>query len=57
MDLNSLIRDAVLIAIGINISMVYFSFLLGNNVLLATSGVSLAVLIIAIAVKAYDLFD
>jgi hypothetical protein len=57
MYLNSLIRDMVLIAIGLNIAMLYFSFLLGNMSLLATSGVSLAALLIAMALKAYDLFE
>ena len=57
MDLNSLLRDVVLVAIGMNIVMLYFSFLLGDMSLLAMSGVSLAALLIAMALKAYDLFD
>jgi predicted transglutaminase-like cysteine proteinase len=37
--------------------MIYFSFLLDNKTLLATAGVSLAALLIALAIKAYDLFE
>ena len=57
MNINLLIRDVVLIAIGINVAMIYFSFLLDNKTLLATAGVSLAALLIALALKAYDLFE
>ncbi len=56
MNLNLLLRDIILIAIGLNIAMMYFSFLLGDMSLLATAGVSLSVLLIAMAIKAYDLF-
>jgi hypothetical protein len=57
MDLNSLLRDVVLVAIGLNIAMLYFSFLLDDMSLLAMAGVSLSALLIAMALKAYDLFE
>ncbi len=57
MDLNMLIRDAVLIAIGLNIAMLYFSFLLGDMSLFAIAGVSLFALLVSMAIKAYDIFD
>ena len=56
MNLNLLLRDIILVAIGLNIAMMYFSFLLGDMTLLATAGVSLSILLIAMAIKAYDLF-
>ena len=57
MTLSSLLRDIILVAIGINISLMAVGFMLGNNSLLATSALSLASLLVAIALKAYDIFD
>jgi len=57
MTLRSLIRDIILIAIGINMTCVAVGFMLGNNKLVATAFISLASLIVALAIKAYDAFD
>ena len=57
MHLSLILRDIILVAIGINICLVVFGYLLGDQKLLATALVSLASLLIAIAIKAYDLFE
>lgn len=51
------IRDIILVAIGINASLVYFAVILEDNSMMALSAVSLASLIIAMAIKAYDVLD
>ena len=57
MNLSLLLRDVILIAVGINISLLAFSYMLGNKSLLATSAISLASLLVALAIKAYDILD
>jgi len=57
MTLRSLLRDIILIAIGINITCVAVGYMLGNEKLIATAFISLTSLIVAIAIKAYDIFD
>jgi len=57
MTLSSFLRDIILVAIGINISLMAVGYMLGGEKLFATAAVSLASLIIAIAIKAYDIFD
>ena len=57
MHLSLILRDIILVAIGINVALSVFGYLLNDQKLLATSLVSLASLLIAIALKAYDLFE
>ena len=57
MTLSSFLRDTILVAIGINVSLMIVGYMLGDQKLFATASVSLASLLIALAIKAYDVFD
>ena len=57
MTLRSFLRDIILIAIGINITCVGVGYMLGNEKLMATAFISLASLIVALAIRAYDIFE
>ena len=57
MHLSLILRDIILVAIGINVALAVFGYLLNDQKLLVMALVSLASLLIAIALKAYDLFE